>query len=229
MNDKPTPVNPWLADVVAEYRSGRNDAYLRRRYQQYLEDNPRHTWTDFLEYESLELLTARTPLLLLTRREFNFPQHLSDCLSAFEINVLADLLQFTIEELTEILNERGEEVYPVIDLTERYGYTLRSHKGYTYKMPVLSVENKQKELKKDIQFQIDKILKMRGMKACYSFQRLEQRVRDEDYPLKVQLNVVKEFDDFLKRFDGEYPELKEEKKRNSGRISYLSGLIYGPK
>lgn len=100
-------INPWLAEVIMEYRQKHSDDYLRKRYISYLADRPETSWSSFLANVSLEYKMHREPFLKTPRREFGFPSHLQDLMNVMEINIVADMLQFTM-------------VQPSVDRTYRW-------------------------------------------------------------------------------------------------------------
>ncbi|MBQ9185151.1 MAG: hypothetical protein IJ151_04700 [Bacteroidales bacterium] len=64
MNDKPAPVNPWIAEVIMEYRQTHPDDYIRMRYQSFLQDWPGTSWMDFVAEVSLQYKTYKQPLIV---------------------------------------------------------------------------------------------------------------------------------------------------------------------
>lgn len=90
-------INPWLAQVIMEYRQKHSDDYIRKRYISYLADRPETSWSSFLANVSLEYKMHREPFLKTPRRKFGFSAHLQGLMNVMEINVVADMLQFYFE------------------------------------------------------------------------------------------------------------------------------------
>lgn len=239
LNKKPVPVNPWLAEVILEYRRKRWDGYLRKRYKSFQDDYPKMGWTEFLEYTALEEKVAKVPFLLIPRKDFGLSQHLTDLLNSFQVCNVADLLQITIEEMKTLLEGRNESVAPIEQFLARHGYHLYSYTGYTYKIPVLSVEKEQKDQKDIIQSLENRIVKiMRETnapehqiieEAFSSFMDLDKLVRDADCDLDSQLEVAILFVEFLEAHMAKYPDLAKEAPRVGKRALYLTDLINGKK
>lgn len=237
LNKKPIPVNPWLAEVILEYRRKRWDGYLRKRYKSFQDDHPRMGWTEFLEYTALEEKVAREPFLLTARKDFGFSQHLTDLLNSFQICNVADLLQFTVEEMKMLLEDWDESVAPIEQFLALHGYHLYSHKENTYKMTVLSVDKEQDEQKDIIRTltgRITKIMSVTSVPRCQkveeafsSFMDLEQMVRNADCNLASQLDVAIEFGKFLEAHMTDYPELAREAPHICERALYLTDIIHG--
>ena len=80
-------INPWLAEVIMEYRQKHSDDYLRKRYISYLADRSETSWSSFLANVSLEYKMHREPFLKTPRREFGFSAHLQDLMNVMEINI----------------------------------------------------------------------------------------------------------------------------------------------
>ncbi|MBO4416517.1 MAG: hypothetical protein J5801_00180 [Bacteroidales bacterium] len=237
LNKKPIPVNPWLAEVIREYRQNRGDDYLRKRYKSFQDDYPRIGWTEFLEYTALEDKVAREPFLLTARKDFGFSQHLTDLLNSFQICNVADLLQFTVEEMKMLLEDLNESVDPIEQFLALHGYHLYSHKENTYKMTVLSVDKEQDEQKDIIRTLTGRITKIMSAtsvprrqkveEAFSSFIDLEQMIRNADSNLASQLDVVIEFGKFLEAQMADYPDLAREAQRICERALYLTDIIHG--
>lgn len=139
-------INPWLAQVIMEYRQKHSDDYIRKRYISYLADRPKTSWSSFLANVSLEYKMHREPFLKTPRREFGFSSHLQDLMNVMEINIVADMLQFTMEEMSDFCVQEGESVAPVVQFLDAHGYGFLSYPENTYKEPLASVEQEKIEM-----------------------------------------------------------------------------------
>ena len=237
--EKSDPVNPWLADAIRELRSKYSDDYLRKRYISYLNDYPDKDWAAFLEEMALLNITSRDSFLLTKRKEFGLPQRLTDVLNTLEVDIVADLMQFTIEELIEMLEQSGEKVDPVIQFLAGHGYKLYSYPTYTYKMPLDSIENERKQqigVIKDalsnansIMDHGEELLSERVEKALDIYKTTEHMARSVDVDLNVQLKLEYDYVCFLDQHIQKFPELAKEAPGVAQRALYFSELIHGEK
>ena len=133
IGDQPDPINPWLVEIMMAYRSHHDDASLRNSYNARLEMNPDKSWNSFLAEAALEDKTAREPFLLTTRKDFGFSAQMTDLMRVLEVDIVADLLQFTRKEMKEMCDQAGESVEPVVRFLTSHGYRLYDCDEYTLK------------------------------------------------------------------------------------------------
>lgn len=131
---RPDPVNPWLAEAVEAYRNSHSEAQLREQYEAYGKAHPGRGWEDYLTAAALVSRTREDGFLLTRREAFGLPKEQTDFLETLCIDILADLLQFTAEELTEMAQQEKADTGPVLRFLEAHGYQLRSCSTYTYKI-----------------------------------------------------------------------------------------------
>ena len=235
--EKPDPVNPWLAEVVAKYRNKRGDEYLRKRFKSFLDDYPDTRWNDFLDFVALDDKVAKVPFLMTPRKDFGLSQHLTDLLNTFQVCNVADLLQITEEEMHDLLEGQDESVDAIKEFLSRHGYHLYSYKEYTYKMPVLSVYKEQKEQTDTIESVIDRTRKKletsdeplaeRVMEAYSSLSQLEQTARKADIRLKDQFTIVIALGRLLEDYLTDLPRMAKDAPLICERAHYLADLIHG--
>lgn len=241
LNEKMDPVNPWLAEAIQEVRAKYSDDYLRKRYISYQEDYPERDagWSDFLEEIALLNKTSRDSFLLTKRKDFGLSRHLTDVLNTLSIDIVIDLLQITIEELTELLEERDEPVEPVVQFLSGHGYRLYSYPSYTSKVSLGSVNQERKEqigLVRDAMScavkyisQDDEPLAKRIEKALETYRTTEHLARSVDVDLKTQLALVIDYGRFCEEYMGQFPEVAKEAPGVAQRALYFSELIHGEK
>jgi len=241
LNEKMDPVNPWLADAVKEVRSKYSDDYLRKRYISYREDYPEREadWVAFLEEFALLNKTAKDRFLLTKRKEFGLSQHLTDILNSLSIDIVADLMQLTIEELTELLEQSDEKVEPVVQFLSDHGYKLYSYPSYTYKAPLASVVHENEQMSgvtraamskaESIMKQEDVPLAGRVKKVLETYRANEHLARVVDIDLKTQLALEIDYGRFCEEYMEQFPELAKEAPGVAQRALYFSELIHGEK
>jgi len=239
LNEKMDPVNPWLAEAVKEVRVKYTDNYLRVRYVSFLDDCPEKDWTGFLEELALYNKTRDNDFLLTKRKDFGLPQRLTDVLNTLGVDVVADLMQFTIEELTEMLEQSGESVELVVQFLANHGYKLYSYPSYTYKMPLESVDQEKKEqagVIKDAMSKADSIMKdndvplaERVEKVLEKYKANEHLARVVDIDLKTQLALMIDYGRFCEEYMQQFPEVAKEAAGVAQRALYFSELIHGEK
>ena len=239
LNEKMDPVNPWLAEAVKEIRVKYTDNYLRVRYVSFLDDCPEKDWTGFLEELALYNKTRDNDFLLTKRKDFGLPQRLTDVLNTLGVDVVADLMQFTIEELTEMLEQSGESVELVVQFLANHGYKLYSYPSYTYKKPLESVDQEKKEqagVIKDAMSKADSIMKheedplaVRVEKTLEIYRSNEHLARVVDIDLKTQLALAIDYGRFCEEYMQQFPEVAKEAAGVGQRALYFSELIHGEK
>lgn len=239
LNEKMDPVNPWLAEAVKEVRVKYTDNYLRVRYVSFLDDCPEKDWTGFLEELALYNKTRDNDFLLTKRKDFGLPHRLTDVLNTLGVDVVADLMQFTIEELTEMLEQSGESVELVVQFLANHGYKLYSYPSYTYKMPLESVDQEKKEqagVIKDAMSKADSIMKheedplaVRVEKTLEIYRSNEHLARVVDIDLKMQLALAIDYGRFCEEYMQQFPEVAKEAAGVAQRALYFSELIHGKK
>ena len=237
--EEPTPVNPWMAQVIMEYRQKHADEFIRKRYISYLADRPDTPWDDFLAAVSLEYKVYREPFLMTPRREFGFSEHLQDVMNVMEIDIVADLLQFTIEEMSDFCAQDGESVTPVVQFLSAHGYKLLSYPENTLKYPLPEIEDEGKRNMEVIKDQCSKAktcmsrseepLKTRLEKALDTYRSVLLLARKCDLPLKAQLNVLVDLGKLMEEHLDDFPELTEDAPEIAERAVYCSVLVRGPK
>lgn len=237
--DVPPPVNPWLAQVIIEYRQKHSDDHIRKRYLSYLADRPETSWSSFLANVSLEYKMHREPFLKTPRREFGFSSHLQDIMNVMEINIVADMLQFTIEEMSDFCVQEGESVAPVVQFLDAHGYGFLSYPENTYKEPLASVEQEKIEMScviRDARSRAESIMKhkedplaVRVEKTLEIYRSNEHLARVVDIDLKTQLALVIDYGRFCEEYMEQFPEVAKDAAGVGQRALYFSELIHGEK
>ena len=241
LNEKLDPVNPWLAEAIREVRAKYPDDYLRKRYVSYNQDYPEREadWVAFLEEFALLNKTSKDSFLLTKRKEFGLSQHLTDVFNSLSIDIFADLMQLTIEELTVLLEDSGEKVEPVVTFLSDHGYKLYSYPSYTYKVPLASVEHEKEQMSgvtrgamskaESIMKQEDVPLAGRVKKVLETYKANEHLARVVDIDLKTQLALAIDYGRFCEEYMQQFPEVAKEAAGVAQRALYFSELIHGEK
>ena len=236
---EPAPVNPWMAQVIKEYRQKHSDEYIRKRYISYLADRPETPWDEFLAAVSLEYKLHREPFLLTPRRDFGFPEHLQDVMNVMEIDIVADMLQFTIEEMADFCTQEGESVAPVVHFLSAHGYKLLGYPENTLKYPLPEIEEERKRNIEVINDQCSKAkiymshsdepLKDRLAKVFDTYRSVLDLARKSDLPLKAQFTVLMDLGRLMEEHIEDFPELTEDAPEFADRALYCSKMVNGPK
>ena len=237
--EEPIPVNPWMAQVIMEYRQKHSDDYIRKRYISYLADRPDTPWDDFLAEVSLEYKVQREPFLMTPRRDFGFSEHLQDIMNVMEIDIVADMLQFTIEEMSDFCAQDGESIAPIVQFLSTHGYKLLSYPENTLKYPLPEIEDERKRNLEVIKDQCSKAktcmshaevpLKVRLEKAIETYRSVLDLARKNDLSLKAQLSVLVDLGRLMEEHIDAFPELTEDAPEIAERAVYCSVLVRGPK
>lgn len=239
MNDKPTPVNPWLAERIMEYRHDHKEEYIRKCYISYLDEEPETSWTDFLAVAALKHKIRRDPFLMTKRKDFGFSEHLTDVMNILEVDIFADLLQFTVEEMLEMCEQEGEDIGAISAFVHDHGYHLEHYDGYTLKYPLPEIENERKQQKEVIRDhcseaevrmkRTEESLNVRLEHALAIYRSGLHLARACDLPLKTQLSVLIDMGRLMEEHIEAFPELTKDAPEIAERALYCSTMVHGPK
>ena len=237
--EEPTPVNPWLAERIMEYRHDHKEEYIRKCYVSYLNEDPDSSWADFLAVAALKYIIRRDPFLMTRRKDFGFSEHLTDVMNILEVENVADLLQFTIEELSELCTQDGESVAPVVQFLAAHGYHILSYPENTLKYPLPEIENERKQQKEVIRDhcseaegrmkRTDEPLETRLEHALAIYRSGLHLARACDLPLKTQLSVLIDMGRLMEEHLEAFPELTKDAPEIVERAIYCSEMVHGPK
>lgn len=95
-------VNPWLGEQVLKLRSVNTDEELRAMYHAEQEDGTHKSWEEFLCETALRAKVKDDPSLLEKRDDMPLSQDIKERLYINQVQVLADLSQFTRETIEHI-------------------------------------------------------------------------------------------------------------------------------
>lgn len=134
------PVNPWLGQLILEYRRNHPDDELRRGYRDYIRGgSTKYSWADYLGRTALNDYARENPVFLMPRSEMPLPEHTRDILNYHYIHCLADLMQMTIDELDLVFTDK-QELQLVISFLADNNLHLCSWPEYTYKLCIESID-----------------------------------------------------------------------------------------
>lgn len=237
--EEPAPVNPWLAERIMEYRHDHKEEYIRKCYISYLDENPDTSWSDFIAVAALQYKIRRDPYLMTRRKDFGFSEHLTDVMNILEVEIVADLLQFTIEEMSELCTQEGESVAPVVQFLAAHGYRILSCPENTLKYPLPEIENERKQQKEVIRDhcseaevrmkRTEEPLNVRLEHALAIYRSGLHLARACDLPLKTQLSVLIDMGRLMEEHVEAFPELTKDAPEIAERALYCSTMVHGPK
>ena len=239
LNEKPDPVNPWLAERIKEYRHDYKEEYIRKRYVSYLDEDPDSSWSDFIAVAALQHKIRRDPFLMTRRKDFGFSEHLTDVMNILGVDIFADLLQFTVEEMKELCEQEGEEIGTISAFVNEHGYHLEHYDGYTLKYPLPEVEEERKQQVGVIRDHCseaegrmkrnDELLGTRLEHALAIYRSGLHLARACDLPLKTQLDVLIDMGRLMEEHIEAFPVLTRDAPEIAERAIYCSELVHGPK
>lgn len=130
------PINPWLAELIMEYRKRYSDTSIREDYRHFCEHTPDKSWERFLVERAMLEEGKRNPIIMTEVGKSSLPEKTKDYLSnSCAVNIVADLLQFTAEELNAMFENRPKEIPIIEKYLEKLGLRLYHCDKYTYKLP----------------------------------------------------------------------------------------------
>lgn len=239
MSEKPDPINPWLAERIMEYRHDHKEEYIRKCYVSYLDEDPDSSWADFLAVVALKYKISRDPFLMTRRKDFGFSDHLTDVMNILGVDIYADLLQFTVEEMQELCDQEGEDIAPISAFVHEHGHHLYHHEGYTLKYPLPEIEEERKQQIEVIRDhcseaevhmkKTDEPLETRLEHALAIYRSGLHLARACDLPLKTQLSVLIDMGRLMEEHLEAFPELTKDAPVIAERAIYCSEMVHGPK
>lgn len=239
MSEKPDPINPWLAERIMEYRHDHKEEYIRKCYVSYLDEDPDSSWEDFLAVAALKYKISRDPFLMTRRKDFGFSDHLTDVINILGVDIYADLLQFTVEEMQELCDQEGEDIAPISAFVHEHGHHLYHHEGYTLKYPLPEIEEERKQQIEVIRDhcseaevhmkKTDEPLETRLEHALAIYRSGLHLARACDLPLKTQLSVLIDMGRLMEEHLEAFPELTKDAPVIAERAIYCSEMVHGPK
>lgn len=124
---RPNPdasVNPWLAGLLAIFRTTQEEGKLRECYARAAEGDPGLRWDLFLAQEALEEAARYNPFYALRIAETPLPYEVQARLGNHGAERICDLLQITLEELRELEGISKENVKEIHDYLAANGCQL---------------------------------------------------------------------------------------------------------
>lgn len=239
MSEKPDPINPWLAERIMEYRHDHKEEYIRKCYVSYLDEDPDSSWADFLAVAALKYKISRDPFLMTRRKDFGFSDHLTDVMNILGVDIYANLLQFTVEEIQEFCDQEGEDIAPISAFVHEHGHHLYHYEGYTLKYPLPEVEEERKQQIEVIRDhcsqaevrmkRTDEPLETRLEHALAIYRSGLHLARACDLPLKTQLSVLIGMGRLMEEHIEAFPEVTKDAPEIAGRALYCSEMVHGSK
>lgn len=239
MSEKPDPINPWLAERIMEYRHDHKEEYIRKCYVSYLDEDPDSSWADFLAVAALKYKISRDPFLMTRRKDFGFSDHLTDVMNILGVDIYANLLQFTVEEIQEFCDQEGEDIAPISAFVHEHGHHLYHYEGYTLKYPLPKVEEERKQQIEVIRDhcsqaevrmkRTDEPLETRLEHALAIYRSGLHLARACDLPLKTQLSVLIDMGRLMEEHIEAFPEVTKDAPEIAGRALYCSEMVHGSK
>lgn len=239
MSEKPDPINPWLAERIMEYRHDHKEEYIRKCNVSYLDEDPDSSWADFLAVAALKYKISRDPFLMTRRKDFGFSDHLTDVMNILGVDIYANLLQFTVEEIQEFCDQEGEDIAPISAFVHEHGHHLYHYEGYTLKYPLPEVEEERKQQIEVIRDhcsqaevrmkRTDEPLETRLEHALAIYRSGLHLARACDLPLKTQLSVLIDMGRLMEEHIEAFPEVTKDAPEIAGRALYCSEMVHGSK
>lgn len=128
------PVNPWLGEIILDFRRNCSDEELRKGYRDCIKGGSSYySWEEFVGLYALKVYTQDHPLFLMSRREMPISEHARDVLNYLLVNCLADLMQITVEDMNVLIGDMDDR-QQITRFLEENDLHLRSSAFYTYRL-----------------------------------------------------------------------------------------------
>ena len=129
------PLNPFLAEKIGEYRSGKTDEMLREDYETAAEEAGRElSWAKHLALRALEAVRRGNTFLLTKPAASGLSESAKKGLYWAGVDSVSDLLQLTEDELLAVSEEKGFDAQEVKDYLAMGGFELVHFDGPTSKL-----------------------------------------------------------------------------------------------
>lgn len=143
IKDKPWnewPFNPWLQEIIMEYRTPFTDAELHDQYREFCENRRRKKWMDFITEQALVKKIRDYPVLLTTIDEMELDDAIKRTLKIYNINNLFQLIQFTDFEVNHMFYYDKFKREEIASSLEKQGFHLYHSDTFTYKTQILDMQ-----------------------------------------------------------------------------------------
>ena len=136
------PINAYLEQLVNQLTVKDMDAF-KEDYKRALED-ARHkgrelSWAEFLGEQALMSAIVKNPVLKMHRAWMPLPQDVKDALYWIRVDVVADLLQISEEELLLASKREGIDVEQIKRFLDGFGLKLCTGTTDSWKIPALRI------------------------------------------------------------------------------------------
>lgn len=128
------PLNPWLQDVVEQFRKSHSQSYLRDWYNSYCIKGGNLSWREFILEHCLEAQLKEKPLLSKPLALLPLSDRSQEILYWSGVDKVYDLLQITKEELDAICINDGTAKNDITRYLKRIRREPRSCPGRTSKL-----------------------------------------------------------------------------------------------
>ena len=128
------PINPWLQKAIMEYRSIYSDEQLRSQYDNSCKTKRVKTWIAFVSDQALQRKIDDNPSLLTYIKDTSLDESIKKSLIRFKIPTLANLLQFTDNELELLFDGDKNKVRLIDKYLKKNGLHLYHSNLLTYKL-----------------------------------------------------------------------------------------------
>lgn len=130
------PLNPWLHNIILEYRKQNTDEEMHAQYKIACSKNRNITWIDFLSRKAISQAIEKNPILLTPLKDMPIDKNIKIDLALTNVKILADLVQLTYQELNMKLDEDKFKMKQVTTYLKKMGFKLYRSDLLTYKIPV---------------------------------------------------------------------------------------------
>ncbi|MBO4560672.1 MAG: hypothetical protein J5705_01730 [Bacteroidaceae bacterium] len=128
------PINPWIQEAIAEYRTIYSDEQIRDQYAKSCETKRVKTWVDFVSNQALQRKLDDNPFLLTYIKETDLDNSIKNCLEHYHIPTIANLIQFTDTELESLFDGNKDKVTQIDNYLKEHGLHLYHSDRLTYKL-----------------------------------------------------------------------------------------------
>ena len=133
MDEKPDPVNPWLAEAILAFRKKYPDDKIRELYRAILCLTPNRPWETFISEQALVLAARENPFLRTPVESMELPDKTRKLLCHNQVENVIDLIQITEEELAALFEGHEDEIPAIRQYLEAHSLRLCHHDGFTAK------------------------------------------------------------------------------------------------
>lgn len=232
-----TPINPWAAEVIKRYRQRHTIEEIREEYRKSVGIYAHKRWDDYLGETAIEEEMQLNPFLATWRKDMALPAATREMLNAFLVTTVADLVQFTVEELESLFEDSPSHIGLIMKYLEDNGIQLFHYDVFTYKVAVRMSDDEIVRCTHKRDKMMDQARQCLQNKEVPKRERLESALDilsqallmadEEDWGSRVLYELLEYYANLVIENQAEFPDLTGDTVTVATWLLHLATLTYG--